>query len=66
MDTLGKIFHVNFLVYSRWFMYIRISQMKYRYISVYQVIYDTSIVAKNNYTVTVKTSKNNYETTLPI
>ena len=28
MDTLGKTFHVNFLVYGHWFMSIIISQMK--------------------------------------
>ena len=28
VDTLGKIFHVNFLVYAHWFMSIIISQMK--------------------------------------
>ena len=28
VDTSGKIFHVNFLGYSHWFMSIRISQIK--------------------------------------
>ena len=28
VDTLGKIFHVNFLGYAHWFMSIIISQMK--------------------------------------
>ena len=28
VDTLGKIFHVNFLGYAHWFMSIRISQLK--------------------------------------
>ena len=28
VDTLGKIFHVNFLGFSHWFMSIRISQLK--------------------------------------
>ena len=28
MDTLGKIFHVNFLGYAHWLMSIRIYQMK--------------------------------------
>ena len=27
VDTLGNIFHVNFLVYAHWFMSIRIYQM---------------------------------------
>ena len=34
VDTLGKIFHVNFLEYAHWFMTIRISQMKDHSISV--------------------------------
>ena len=46
VDTLGKIFHVNFLAYAHWFTSIRISQMKDHYISVDQARYDTSIVAK--------------------
>ena len=46
VDTLGKIFHVNFLGYAHWFMSIRISQMKDHSIYVDQARYDTSIVAK--------------------
>ena len=46
VDTLGKIFHVNFLGYAHWFMSIRISQMKDHSISVDQDRYATSIVAK--------------------
>ena len=46
LDTLGKRFHVNFLGYAHWFMSIRISQMKYNSISVYQSRYATSIVSK--------------------
>ena len=46
VDTLGKIFHVNFLGYAHWFMSIRISQMKDHYISVDQARHATSIVAK--------------------
>ena len=30
MDTLGKIFHVNFLGYAHWFMSTVIYEMKYR------------------------------------
>ena len=45
-DTLGKIFHVNFLGYAHWFMSIRISQLKDHSISVDQARYATSIVAK--------------------
>ena len=46
VDTLGKIFHVNFLGYAHWFMSIRISPMKDHSISVDQYRYATSIVAK--------------------
>ena len=42
VDTLGKIFHVNFLGYAHWLMSIRISQMKYHSISVDQARYTTS------------------------
>ena len=34
VDTLGKRFHVKFLVYAHWIMSIRISQMKDHSISV--------------------------------
>ena len=46
VDTLGKIFHVNFLGYAHWFMSIRISQLKDNPISLDQARYATSIVAK--------------------
>ena len=46
MDTLGNIFHVKFLVYSHWFMSIRVSQLNCRYISVDQDRCATSVVAK--------------------
>ena len=39
VDTLGKIFHVNFLVYAHSFTSIRISQLKEHSISVYQARY---------------------------
>ena len=64
VDTLGKIFHVNLLGYEHWFMSIIISQMKDHSISMYQAIYDTSIVAKYLDTATVKVSKKVYKTTL--
>ena len=32
VDTIGKIFHVNFLIYTHWFMSIRILHMKDHYI----------------------------------
>ena len=46
VDTLRKKFYVHFLVYTHWFMYIRISQLKDHYISVDQSRYDTYVVAK--------------------
>ena len=65
MDTLVKIFHVNFLVYAHWFMPIRISKMKDHSISVDQARYATYIVEKYLDTDTVKASTNFYKTTLP-
>ena len=65
VDTLGKRFHVNFLVYAHWFMSIRISQLKNHSISLDQARYATSIVAKNLDTATVKVSKTFYKTTFP-
>ena len=65
VDTLGKIFHVNFLGYAHWFMSIRISQLKYHSISVDQARYATSIVAKYLDTDTVKVSTQFYKTTFP-
>ena len=46
VDTLGKIFHVNFLEYAHWFIIFRIYQLKDHSISVDQARYDTSIVEK--------------------
>ena len=57
-DTLGKIFHVNFLGFAHWFMSIIIYQMKDHFISVYQARYATSIVAEYLDTATVKVSNN--------
>ena len=65
VDTLGKRFHVNFLLYANWFISIIISQMKDHSISVDQDIYATSIVAKYLDTATVKLSTKFYNTTLP-
>ena len=62
VDTLGKIFHMNFLGFSHWFMSIQISQMKNHSISLNQARYATSIVAKNLYNTTVKTSIKLYKT----
>ena len=43
VDTLGKIFHVNFLGFAHWFMSIRISQLKDHFISMDQSRYATSM-----------------------
>ena len=65
VDTLGNRYHVNFLGYSHWFTPIRISQMKYHSISVYQARYDTSIVDKYLNTDTVKKSTKLYKNNFP-
>ena len=65
VNTLGKIFHVNFLGYAHWFMSIRIYQMKDHSIFVDQARYATSIFAKYLDTATVKASTNFYKTALP-
>ena len=65
MDVLGKRFHVNFLGYAHLFMPIRISQMNYHFISVYQARYATSILEKYLNTATVNTSKMFYNTIFP-
>ena len=65
VDTLGKIFHVNFLGYAHWFMSIRISQLKDHSITMEQARYAASIVAKYLGTATVKVSTKFYKTTLP-
>ena len=62
MNTLGKIFHVNFLGYAPWFMSIRISQMKDHSISMDQARYATFIVAKYLDTAKVKVRTKFYKT----
>ena len=64
MDTLRKIFHVNFLGYAHWFMSIRVSHIEYHSISVDQAIYDTSVVVKYLDTATIKAVTKFYKTTL--
>ena len=64
VDTLGNIFHVNFLGYANWFMPIIIYQMKDHYISVDHYRYAISILEKYLDTATIKTSKKCYTTTL--
>ena len=65
VDTLGNIFHMNFLGYAHCFMSTRISQLKDHSISVDQARYATSIIAKYVYTATVKVSTKFYKTTFP-
>ena len=65
VDTLGRRFHVNFLVFVHWFMSISISQLKDHSISVEQARYATAVVAKYLDTTTVKLSNKFYQTTLP-
>ena len=57
VDTLRKRFHVNFLIYSHWFMSIIISQMMDHSIYVDQARYSNYIVAKYLNTATVKASR---------
>ena len=61
VDDLGKIFHLNFLVYAHWFMSTISYHMKDHPISVYQDRYSTSIVDKYLDTSTVNTSKRFYK-----
>ena len=63
VDTLRKIFHVNFLGYAHWFMSIRIYQMKDYSISVDQARYATYIVVKYLDNAIVKVSTNFYKIT---
>ena len=65
LDTLGKRFHVNFLVYAYWFMSIIIYQMMCHFISVDRDRYANSIVAKYLDNTTVKKSKTFYRNTFP-
>ena len=65
VDTLGKILHVKFLVFSHLFVSINISQMNDHSISLYQYRYATYIVAKYMDTSAVNKSKRFYKTTFP-
>ena len=64
MDTLGKIFSVNFLGYAHWFTSIRISQIKDHSILLHQARYDTYIVAKYPETATIKANPKFHKSTL--
>ena len=54
VDKPGKIFHVNFPCYAKWFMSIKISQFKDHDISVDKDRYATSVGAKYLDTDTIK------------
>ena len=61
LNTLGRIFHVNFLGYVHWFMSIRIYQIKDHSILVDQARYDTYIVEKYLDTAPVQVSAKIYK-----
>ena len=63
MNTLGKIFHMNFLGFAHCFMSISILQIRDHSNSVDQTIYSTSVVEKYLDTATVKKSTKFYKTT---
>ena len=65
VDVLGKIFHVNFLLYAHWFISIMISQLKDHYISLDQARYDTSVVKNYIDTAIIKENSKFHKTTLP-
>ena len=54
VDKLGNIFHVNFLGYAHWFMYIKKPIPKDNSILLYQAIYATFVVVKYLDTSTIK------------
>ena len=64
VETLGEIFHVNFLVFAHWLRSISIPQPKNHSISVYHARYATSVVDKYLDNFTVKKSTKFYKTTL--
>ena len=64
VNTLGNIFHVNFLGYAHCIMSIIISHMKDHSIYVDQARYATSVAAKYLDTATVKANTKFYKTTL--
>ena len=55
---------MNFLVYSHWFISVRVSQLKDHYISVDQARYSTSAVAKYLDTVIIKENSKFHNNTL--
>ena len=65
MDTRGNRLYLKFLGYAHWFMSIRISQIKDPSISVDQYRYDTSVVANNLDTATIKENSKFHKTSLP-
>ena len=65
VDTPGKRFHMNFLGLENGFMSIRISQLKYYSILVYQAKYSTAVVWKYLDTASIKENTKFHKTTLP-
>ena len=54
VGTFLNIFHLNFLGYAHWFVSIRISQLKYHYITVYKDRYSTPDVSNYLEIATIK------------
>ena len=65
VDTIENIFHVNFLGYAHWFMYISNLRLKDHSILLYQAIYATFVVVKYLDTSTIKKYSKLCKTTLP-
>ena len=65
VDTIENIFHVNFLGYAHWFMYIKKPIPKDNSILLYQAIYATFVVVKYLDTSTIKQYSKLCKTTLP-
>ena len=65
VHTLGKMFHVNFLGYSHWFMSIRMSKRKDLCISLDQARYVKYSVEKYLDTATIKEYSKFHKTALP-
>ena len=64
VDTLGKIFHANLLVYAHWSS-IRTSQLKDYSLSVYQARHATDVVPKYLDNSTIKQNYKYHKTNLP-
>ena len=65
VDTLGDIFHVKFLIYSDYFLPIRISHLKGHFISVDHSRFATYVVSNYLDTFRKKKISNFHKTKLP-